>query len=106
MGDVCFFPVEMQLLFFLTNLDTEVLRISPVKDQWPINGSNIPRESTIPEVQRAIGSQHLFDSTSAWFNSKSIKLDIVPSLKFNVAPENRQSQKETHLPTIIFQRLC
>ena len=24
-------------------------------------------------------------------------------LKFNIAPENRQSKKETHLPTIIFQ---
>ena len=24
-------------------------------------------------------------------------------LKFNIAPKNRQSQKETHLPTIIFQ---
>ena len=27
-------------------------------------------------------------------------------LKFNIAPKNRQSQKETHLPTIIFQGLC
>ena len=26
--------------------------------------------------------------------------------KFNIAPKNRQSQKETHLPTIIFQSLC
>ena len=26
--------------------------------------------------------------------------------KFNIAPKNRQSQKETHLPTIIFQGLC
>ena len=27
-------------------------------------------------------------------------------LKFNIAPKIRQSQKETHLPTIIFQGLC
>ena len=27
-------------------------------------------------------------------------------LKFNIAPKNRQSQKETHPPTIIFQGLC
>ena len=27
-------------------------------------------------------------------------------LKFNIAPKNRQSHKETHLPTIIFQGLC
>ena len=26
--------------------------------------------------------------------------------KFNIAPKNRQSQKETHLPTLIFQGLC
>ena len=26
--------------------------------------------------------------------------------KFNIAPENRPSQKETHLPTIHFQGLC
>ena len=26
--------------------------------------------------------------------------------KFNIAPENRPSQKETSLPTIIFQGLC
>ena len=26
--------------------------------------------------------------------------------KFNIAPENRESQKETHLPTIHFQGLC
>ena len=26
--------------------------------------------------------------------------------KFNIAPENKESQKETHLPTIHFQRLC
>ena len=26
--------------------------------------------------------------------------------KFNIDPENRPSQKETHLPTIIFQGLC
>ena len=31
--------------------------------------------------------------------------DYTP-LKFNIAPKNRQSQKETHLPTIIFQGLC
>ena len=30
---------------------------------------------------------------------------IFTPLKFNIAPENRQSQKETHLPTIIFQGL-
>ena len=30
----------------------------------------------------------------------------LPSLKFNIAPENRESQKETHLPTIHFQGLC
>ena len=28
------------------------------------------------------------------------------SPKFNIAPENRESQKETHLPTIRFQGLC
>ena len=27
-------------------------------------------------------------------------------LKFNIAPKNRPSQKETHLPTTIFQGLC
>ena len=27
-------------------------------------------------------------------------------LKFNIAPKIRESQKETHLPTIIFQGLC
>ena len=26
--------------------------------------------------------------------------------KFNIAPKNRKSQKETHLPSIIFQGLC
>ena len=26
--------------------------------------------------------------------------------KFNIAPKNRQSQKETSIPTIIFQGLC
>ena len=26
--------------------------------------------------------------------------------KFNIVPENRESQKETHLPTIHFQGLC
>ena len=26
--------------------------------------------------------------------------------KFNIAPENRESQKETHPPTIHFQGLC
>ena len=26
--------------------------------------------------------------------------------KFNIAPENRESQKETHVPTIHFQGLC
>ena len=26
--------------------------------------------------------------------------------KFNIDPENRPSQKETHLPTIIFKGLC
>ena len=26
--------------------------------------------------------------------------------KFNIAPENKPSQKESNLPTIIVQRLC
>ena len=33
------------------------------------------------------------------------KLDVT-SPKFNIAPENRPSQKETYLPTIHFQGLC
>ena len=34
-----------------------------------------------------------------------VPMDYTPE-KFNIAPKNRQSQKETHLPTIIFQGLC
>ena len=36
---------------------------------------------------------------------KRVASNITPR-KFNITPKNRQSQKETHLPTIIFQGLC
>ena len=35
-----------------------------------------------------------------------LKTDVYPPPKFNIAPENRESLKETHLPTIHFQGLC
>ena len=36
---------------------------------------------------------------------KKLKYEkIIPPLKFNIAPANRPSQKETYLPTIIFSR--
>ena len=97
-----FFPVEM--CFFLSSLDTEVLRRSPVEDQWQQHTSWINH----PRGPACHWQPEFFDSTSAWFNSKSIKLDIVHPWNFayNMAPEIRQSQKETHLPTIIFQGLC
>ena len=54
-------------------------------------------------------------TTKTWGNDPIWRLHIFSDgcekppttpLKFNIAPENRQSQKETHLPTIIFQGLC
>ena len=39
-------------------------------------------------------------------NLPTLKKKAPTPRKFNIAPKNRQSQKETHLPTIIFQGLC
>ena len=39
-------------------------------------------------------------------NSAKKQQVMITPWKFNIAPENLQSQKETSLPTIIFQGLC
>ena len=42
-----------------------------------------------------------------WLNAKcQISDSGITPLKFHIAPKNSQSQKETHLLTIIFQGLC
>ena len=46
------------------------------------------------------------DSGTAVFSVWCFVGGILTPRKFNIAPKNRQSQKETHLPTIIFQGLC
>ena len=53
-----------------------------------------------------IGGVGIFDcySTFLYPNQMVKEGDTLP--KFNIAPENRPSQKESSLPTILFQGLC
>ena len=40
-----------------------------------------------------------FQENLGWWN-------IITPRKFNIAPENKPSQKESNLPTVIFRWLC
>ena len=52
-----------------------------------------------------IASKNVSDVTIPFLRKVSFHETSTPR-KFNIAPKSRQSQKETHLPTIIFQGLC
>ena len=81
-----------------------------------------PRSLQKGQPPPKIGDERTSDSamkknyTSDWawagwfqYGSAHQKIQVLvhwTPLKFNIAPKNRQSQKETHLPTIIFQGLC
>jgi len=71
--------------------------------------------SNICYFQPLFGEDSHFDYSNifqmGWFNHQAAMHfsgagKAVTPRKFNIAPKNRQSQKETHLPTIIFQGLC
>ena len=74
---------------------------------WTCRSRLVPRCWVHPEIGGEFGCEF-------WANSWEFKMFtplisprwVFTPQKFNIALKNRQSQKETHLPTIIFQGLC
>ena len=86
------------------------MELPPPKPHPNRNGGVfVPRRSALPIIEAAEeaalrpgrAATALRCGWSAYYGVQS----ITPP-KFNIAPENRESQKETHLPTIHFQGLC